>query len=147
MDTGSSSSDETPGSASASADSVTETGIDERENEASSSDQRPCVKKARYAYTFHPESSKFAWAKVSRKGLSFAFCTVYSRDISVSYGGTKDLHRHEQTAAHQGRSRSVAGRLPLTCFFCKPGPKRMDSVVEAEVKFFSWGALLGILVS
>ena len=49
MDTGSSSSDETPGSASASADSVTQTGIDERENEASSSDQRPCVKKARYA--------------------------------------------------------------------------------------------------
>ena len=132
MDTGSSS-DETPGSSAGTY--VTQTGTEETATEASSSGKRPCAKKTRYACTFNPESSKYAWARVSRKGPSFAFCTVCSRDISVAYGGTKDLHRHEQTAVHLGGNRSVAGTLPLISFFSKPGPKRMDSVVEAEVKF------------
>ena len=101
----------------------------------SNTNYRPCTKKPRYACTFHPNSNTFSWAKVSRKGPSYAFCTICSRDISVAYGGTKDLHKHEQTAVHQGGSRSVASTLPLTTFFNKPGPRRMESVVEAEVKF------------
>ena len=46
-----------------------------------------------------------------------------------------DLHKHELTAVHQGRSRSVAGTHSLTTFLNKSGPKRTESVVEAEVKF------------
>ena len=53
----------------------------------------------------------------------------------VAYGGTKDLHNHELTAVHQGGNRSIAGTHPLTTFLNKPGPKRMESMVEAEVKF------------
>ena len=145
----SSSSDETPRPGSSADTYVTQTGTDEIENEVSSSDQRPCVKEARYECTFQPDSNKFAWARVSRKGPSFAFCTICSRDVSVAYGGTKDLHRHEQTAVHEAGNCSVDGTLPLTSLFSKLGPKRMASVVEAEVKFiiFSRGALLGVLIS
>ena len=46
-------------------------------------------KRQRYSCTFHPESSHFAWAVVSRKGPTYARCTVCNRDISVAYGGTK----------------------------------------------------------
>ena len=119
----------TPGSSTESSAAGTDETASEASNETLS------MKKPRYACTFHPESNKYAWAKVSRKGPSFAFCTVCLRDISVAYGGTKDLHRHEQTAVHRDGDRSIVGTLPLTTFFSKPGPKRMDSVVEAEVKF------------
>ena len=97
MDTSSSSND-TPGSASASADSVTQTGTDERDNEASSIDQRPCIKKARYACTFHPESSKFAEEFMD-------FCTS---DLSL------ELHHTSGTAVDAywnevGQVRDVTG--------------------------------------
>ena len=88
-----------------------------------------------YACIFHPDSKQFTWAKVSRKGPTFAYCTICSRNISVAYGGNKDLNKHEQTAVHRAGSRSVAGSTSITSYFHKPGPKRIESVVEAEVKF------------
>ena len=95
----------------------------------------PTLKKPRYACRFHPNSNQFTWAKVSRKGPSFAYCTTCSRNISVAYGGNKDLSKHERTDVHQAGSRSVAGVSSITSYFQKPGPKRVESVVEAEVKF------------
>ena len=98
-------------------------------------------KKAKYACSFHPESNKFRWAKVSKKGPSFALCTICSRDVSVAYGGIKDLKRHELTEVHQSASRSVKATHSLTSYFHNTsGPKRDEAVVEAEVKFvfFSW---------
>ena len=79
-------------------------------------------KKAKYACSFHPESNKFRWAKVLKKGPSFALCTVCSRDVSVVYGGMKDLKRHELTKVHQSVSRSV--KHSLTSYFHNTsGPK------------------------
>ena len=57
--------------------------------------------KAKYACSFHPDSNKFRWAKVLKKGPLFALCTVCSRDVIVAYGGMKDLKRHEPTKVHQ----------------------------------------------
>ena len=50
-------------------------------------------KRPRYSCTFHPESNKFTWATVSRKR-----CTVCNRDVSVAYGGTKDLETTSRLA-------------------------------------------------
>ena len=114
MDTGSSSEDMLCTTTSMSSSETNVAGADD--TSPSSDTSRPCAKRPRYACTFHPESNTFPWAKVSRKGPSYAFCKICSRDISVAYGGNKDLHKHELTAVHQGGSRSVAGTLPLTTF-------------------------------
>ena len=100
-------------------------------------DARPVAfhKRARYACTFTLDSTRFPWAKVSRKGPSFAYCCVCSRDISVAYGGTKDLCKHESRAVHKQGCRSVAGTSSLTSYFNQPGSRRAESVIEAEVKF------------
>ena len=59
-----------------------------------------------------------------------------SRDVSVAYGGMKDLKKHELTSVHQSASRSVKSASALTAYFSNlPGPKREQAVVEAEVKF------------
>ena len=71
--------------------------------------------------TFNPP-----WA---RKGPTFAYCSVCSRDISVAYGGTKDLYKHENRAVHKSGTRSVARTSALTSY---SGPR---SVIEEEVKF------------
>ena len=93
-------------------------------------------KRARYACTFHPETNTFKWAKVSKKGPSFAFCNLCSRNISVAYGGSKDLRKHEMTAVHQTASKSAHTSNSLTDYFHnKSGLKRVESVVQAEVKF------------
>ena len=93
-------------------------------------------KKPRYSCTFHPESSKFTWAIVSRKGPTYARCTVCNRDVSVAYGGTKDLRKHEQTRVHQEMQKSQSGVSSLTSYFSPArGPTREPSVIEAEVKF------------
>ena len=90
-------------------------------------------KKPRYSCTFHPESSKFTWPIVSRKGPTYARCTVCNRDVSVAYGGTKDLRKHEQTRVHQEMQKSQSG---VTSYFSPArGPTREPSVIEAEVKF------------
>ena len=106
---------------------------------ASSSDEMESTtraqKRARYSCTFNPDSTRFPWAKVSRKGPTFAYCGVCSRDISVAYGGTKDLCKHENRAVHTSGTRSVACTSALTSYFNQPGPRRMESVIEAEVKF------------
>ena len=74
---------------------------------------------------------------MSRKGPSFAYCTLCSYDVSIAYGGTKDLRKHEQTALHQSASRSVAGTSsPKTYFPAQSsGPKRELATIEAEIKF------------
>ena len=89
-----------------------------------------------YSCTFHPESNKFTWATVSRKGRTYARCTVCNRDVSVAYVGTKDLRKHEQTCIHQAVKKSQSGATSLTsCFSSARGPTREQSVIEAEVKF------------
>ena len=104
--------------------------------EETSEDDEVTRKRARYACTFRPESNSFKWAKSSRKGPSFAFCTVCSRDISIAYVGNKDLKRHELTSVHQSASTSVKATRSLTAYFTNAsGPKREQAVVEAEVKF------------
>lgn len=98
--------------------------------------ESPAPKKSKYACSFRPGSNSYPWATVSRKGPSYALCRVCSHDISVAYGGTKDLRRHEQTNLHKVSCKSVNSSSSLTTFFSsKPGPKRDQAVVEAEVKF------------
>ena len=64
----------------------------------------PLKKKARYACTFYPGSNKFCWAVKSKKGPTFAFCKLCHRDISVAYGGSKDLKKHELTSSLNSNS-------------------------------------------
>ena len=66
------------------------------ETSSSSTEGESAPKRSRYACTFRPDSSTYTWAKVSRKGPSFAYCSLCSHDVSVAYGGTKDLRKHEQ---------------------------------------------------
>ena len=66
-------------------------------------------KRPRYSCTFHSESNKFTRAIVSRKGPTYARCTVCNCDVSVAYGGTKDLRKHEQTRVHQAFQKSQSG--------------------------------------
>ena len=77
------------------------------------------------------------WAISSRKGQSYARCTVCNRDASVAYGGTKDLRKHEQTRVHQASQKGQIGATSLTSYFAPGmrGPIREQSVIEAEVKF------------
>ena len=39
--------------------------------------------------------------RMSKNGPSFAFCTLCSCDVSLAYGGTKDVRKHELTSLHQ----------------------------------------------
>lgn len=104
--------------------------------EADGESPAPRPKRSKYACSFRPGSNSYSWATVSRKGPSYALCTVCSRDVSVAYGGTKDLRRHEQTNLHRASSKSINTSSSLATFFSsKPGPKREQAVVEAEVKF------------
>ena len=83
-----------------------------------------CSKQARYACSFHPgESNPFDWATASKKGPYYAYCTLCSRNVSVAYGGLKDLKKHEQTGVHQSASKSVRGSGSITTYFSqKPSP-------------------------
>ena len=93
-------------------------------------------KRPRYSCTFHSESNKFTWAIAARKGPAYARCTVCNRNVSVAYGGTKDLRKHEQTRVHQAIQKSQRGATSLTSYFSSMrGPTREQSVIEAEVKF------------
>ena len=80
----------------------------------------PTSKKPRYACTFHPDLNQFTWGKVSMKGPSFAYCKICSCNISVVYGGNKDLNKHEQTAIYRAGSGSVAASTSMTLYFHKP---------------------------
>ena len=106
-------------------------------NVGETSDEGPAtIKRARYACSFHPESNTCDWATVSTKGSSYAYCKLCSRNVSVAYGGMKDLRKHEATGVHQSASKNVKGTSSITTYFaCKPGPKREEAVVGAEVKF------------
>ena len=107
-------------------------------NVGETSDEAPAAttKRARYACSFHPESNTCDWATVSTKGSSYACCKLCSRNVSVAYGGMKDLRKHEATGVHQSASKNVKGTNSITTYFaCKPGPKQEEVVVEAEVKF------------
>ena len=108
-------------------------------NPESSTDGESPPKRPKYACTFRPGNNSFPWAKVSRKGPSYALCTVCSRDISVAYGGMKDLRKHEQTKLHKSSSSSISASSSLSTFFgsarSRPCPKRERTVVEAELKF------------
>ena len=89
-----------------------------------------------YTRTFHPESNTYDWARVSRKGPSYAFCSLCKRDISVAYGGQKDLRKHEATTVHMPASRAVCTSASLRDYISSgPGPRRDQAVVKAEVKF------------
>ena len=93
-------------------------------------------KKPRYSCTFHPESNTYDWARVSQKGPSYAFCSLCKRDISVAYGGQKDLRKHEATTIHMSASRAVCTSGSLRDYIGSgPGPRRDQAVVKAEVKF------------
>ena len=58
-------------------------------NTSSSDRETTPRKKPRYSCTFHPESNTFDWARVSRKGPTYAFCSICKRDITVAYGGAE----------------------------------------------------------
>jgi hypothetical protein len=120
-----------------SAESVSETdGSISSSVEDTSAEDNLSRKRPWYACTFRPESNSFEWAKISKKGPSYAYCTVCSRNVSVAYGGRKDLKKHELTSVHQAASASVTSTHSLTSYFSNtPGPKREQAVVEAEVKF------------
>ena len=53
----------------------------------------------------------------------------------IAYGGTKDLHKHENRAVHLSGSRSVASTSCISSYFEQLGPKQMKTVIEVEVKF------------
>ena len=102
----------------------------------SESDSEPAPrKKPRYSCSFHPELNMFAWARVSRKGPLYAFCTLCKRDISIAYGGQKDLRKHEGTNLHLSATRAVCTSGSLRNYVSSSGPRRDQSVVKAEVKF------------
>jgi hypothetical protein len=93
-------------------------------------------KRPRYSCQFHPEANKFKWARASSKGSCYAHCISCNRDVSIAYGGTKDLRRHEQTNVHQAAHKSSIGVPSLTSYLSSgPGPQRDKAVIEAEVKF------------
>ena len=120
--------DDVPRSSSSSSGGPSTSGSD-REGE-------PIRKKPRYTCTFHPESNTYDWARVSRKGPSYAFCSLCKRDISVAYGGQKDLRRHKATALHTSASTAVrTSASPRDYVSLGPGPRRDHAVVKAEVKF------------
>ena len=92
--------------------------------DTTSTDDYVSMKRPRYACTFRPDTNTFEWAKVLKKGASYAYCTVCSCNVSVAYG------------VHQAASVSVRSTRSLTSYFSNtPGPKREQAVVEAEVKF------------
>ena len=69
-------------------------------NEASDDKSENCekpVKRARYACTFKPKSNTFEW---TRRIVRLHF----GHDISITYGGMKDLKKHESTAIHKSSS-------------------------------------------
>lgn len=132
LPTSSSSYDSAPESSSLADQELTQSQTVTDEPEASGSVAK---KKPRYSCTFRP-SSKFPWAICSDKGDSYALCKICRRDMSVAYGGFRDLIKHENTALHKSRSGDVSTSASISSFINKAyGPKRDLSVVTAEVKF------------
>ena len=63
-------------------------------------------------------------------------CSICKRDITVAYGGQKDLRRHEATTLHTSASKDVRTSTSIRDFIGSgPGPRRDQAVVKAEVKF------------
>ena len=105
----------------------------ETESESQPRGTPPPTKRKKYACIFRANLTKvFPWARPSKKGATYAFCTKCNRDISLGKGGSKDLRRHEQTSLHSQWDRASSGSSSLEAFF---GPSRAASVVEAEIKF------------
>ena len=57
------------------------------------------VKKQKIACKYRQEWSRYRM-KSSKKGVSYAFCTVCSVDISIAGGGQHEIERHMKKNLH-----------------------------------------------
>ena len=61
------------------------------------------------------------------------FCSLHSKDFSVSHGGLSDIKQHENSNLHKTNSKSVASSQILNTFFIKPNTIESQKIALAEL--------------
>ena len=72
---------------------------------------------------------------VSRKGSTFAHCTLCITDISIAHGGVNDAKKHLTTSKHQEVVRASGCQRNLETFFQFPENVMEDAVTRSEILF------------
>ena len=93
------------------------------------------VKKQKVACKYKVEWSKCG-LKPSKKGTTYAFCTVCNTDICVAGGGKTDVDRHLKTAKHTNVLSQMETQPTLSAFITDSRAKSVeDQAMKAEIYF------------
>ena len=55
--------------------------------------------------------------KPSRKGDTYALCTLCRNDFSIAHGGSNDITKHIKTAKHLSFGKATESSRPITHIF------------------------------
>ena len=91
------------------------------------------VKKQKIACKYRQEWSRYRM-KSSKKGVSYAFCTVCSVDISIAGGGQHEIERHMKTTKHLTMLNQL-NTQPTLSSFVTDSRSIEEQAVAAEVYF------------
>ena len=80
------------------------------------------------------------WLKASRKGATFAYCTVCGSHFSVSSGGLHDVKRHCKTLKHTRLLKDIGAQpsIAASCSSSASRPTLDEKVITAELYFMSF---------
>ena len=78
----------------------------------------PAKRKKHMTSMFQMEWSRFRMVP-SRKGASFAFCTLYGVDISVTGGGVHEVKRHCESTKHKHFLDGMGEQPNISCAMAK----------------------------
>ena len=81
------------------------------------------------------------WAKYrlksSKKGTTYAYCTVCSSDFSVSGGGVHDVKRHCKSVKHTKLLKDIEAQPSISSSLTTSTPTLNEQVRTAELYFTS----------
>ena len=90
----------------------------------------PPKRKKHIASKFQPEGKRFRLS-ASKKGPSFAFCTVCGVDFAIAGSGVHEVKRHCETAEHK---RLLDGVLAKPSILAMMARASTDSLKEKTIK-------------
>ena len=96
----------------------------------------PPKKRRRYYSSFNNEWIKtYDFVLKSKKGESYAFCTICSADFSINHGGKYGIEKHRDTDKHKQFFKLRAENVKMRSFFTSSASSDVNHVTKAEVLF------------
>ena len=103
---------------------------------ASSSQGEPPAKRSRQCHRWQDCWSKYR-LKQSKRGSTYAYCTVCHCDFSVGGGGVHDVKRHCSSLRHMRLLKETDGQPSISCVFNSRDQSFSEQVMVTELYFTS----------